>query len=284
MPSLKYPPPEAFTLIDLTGITNPAELEAMLKYAQSCYKRHVESICKGQVLWATLLSPSFNDPANAPLLAMAQQFIKQNELKPHYEPFGEIHYDLGQPQDAIPKNRDTILIDAQPLFIYSSAERVELQVNHHGLCISRGAEHVYQHQQSSFPIGPYGTTIPPYNQDINQAAMHCKFFDIEWSLPSIHLNPTFMQAAIQTNHWIMIIPTTGFLPKGQLVFSHIDSGFKGIFDHYALATPNLSPGTYLPYDIVAFGDTLIPEEIPGTQITHTLTVNTETTSHSAEIV
>lgn len=98
-----------------------------------------------------------------------------------------------------------------------------------------------------------------------------------------------VQAAISTDRWIMFIPTTGFLLKGQLVFSHINSGSKEMFDHYALATPHLSPGTYLPYDIVAFGDTLIPEEIPGTQIAYTsaseshtlVTGNTGTTSHSA---
>ena len=98
-----------------------------------------------------------------------------------------------------------------------------------------------------------------------------------------------VQAAISNKHWIMFIPTTGFLLKGQLVFSHLNSGLRETFNHYALATPHLSPGTYLPYDIVAFGDTLIPEEIPGTQVAYTsasqshalATLNTGTTSHSA---
>ena len=98
-----------------------------------------------------------------------------------------------------------------------------------------------------------------------------------------------VQAAISTDRWIMFIPTTGFLLKGQLVFSHLNSSFRETFNHYALATSHLSPGTYLPYDIVAFGDTLIPEEIPGIQVAYTsasqshvlVTVNTGTTSHSA---
>ncbi|EDR08145.1 uncharacterized protein LACBIDRAFT_327472 [Laccaria bicolor S238N-H82] len=291
MSHIEFPLAQPFTPIDCTGITNPAELEAMLKFSQNSYKRHIKSIRDNQVNWVTLILPFLNDPADAPTLAMAQWAIKQKELMPRYEPFGEKQYEPGQPEDAIHEIRDTILINAQPLFTYSSPDRVELQVIHQGLRVSGGAERTYQHQQGSFPVGPYGTTIVPYHQDVSQAAMRREFFDIEWSLPSIHTDATFMRAAIPTDNWIMFIPTTGFSPKGQLVFSHLDSGFKETFDHYALATPHLSPGTYLPYDIVAFGDTLIPEEIPGMQIAHTstsepcdlVTVDIGTTSRFAGI-
>lgn len=290
MPGSKPPLPQAyFDPIDFTGITNPAELEAMVKFAERSYKDHVEMICDFQVKWATLRLPPFNHPTDAPTLAMAQRVIKKKELMPRYEPFGEKCYESGQPQDAIHEIRDTILVDAQPLFTYSSADRVKLQVTHQGLHVSGGAEHIYQHQQGSFPVGPYGTTIEPYCQDVSQAAMHCEFFDKEWSLSSINADLTVMQATTPTNCWVMFIPTTGFLLKGQLVFSHLNSGFKEMFDHYALATPHLSPGTYLPYHIVAFGDTLIPEEVSGMQMAYTstgkshdlVTVNTGTTSHSA---
>ncbi|EDR04443.1 uncharacterized protein LACBIDRAFT_330579 [Laccaria bicolor S238N-H82] len=272
MPNINYLLPQAFTPSDCSGITNPTELEAMLKYALSRYKLHIERTYKSQVAWAALLLPPFlNEPADAPTLTMAQRIIEKRELMPHYQPFGEKHYEPGQPQDDIHEIRDTILIDAQPLFTYSCADRVEQQVTHHGLDISGGAECIYQHQQSSFPVGAYGITIPPYNQDISQAAMR-----------------SFMQTPIQTNHWIMFIPTTGFSLKSQLIFSHPNSGFKEVFNHYGLATPHLSPGTYLPYDIVAIGDTLIPEEIPGTHITSSstsescvfVTENTGSTSHS----
>jgi hypothetical protein len=181
---------------------------------------------------------------------------------------------------------------ARTLHLAIPTERVELQVTHQGLRVSGGAVRRYQHHQGSFPVGPYGTTIVPYHQDISQAVMRREFIDIERSFPFIHADPTFMRAAIPTSHWIMFIPTTGFLPKGQLVFSNRNSGFKETFDHYTLATPHLSPGTYLPYDIVAFGDTLIPEEIPGSQIARTsssesdvlVTVNIGTTSCSARTV
>ncbi|EDR04445.1 uncharacterized protein LACBIDRAFT_330582 [Laccaria bicolor S238N-H82] len=263
MPNINYLLPQAFTPSDCTGITNPAELEAMIKYALSRYKLHIERTHQTQVAWATLLLPPFlNEPADAPTLTMAERIINKRELMPHYQPFGEKCYEPGQPQDVIHEIRDTILIDARPLFTYSCADKVEQQVIHHGLHISGGAECIYQHQQVSFPVGPYGTTIPPYNQDISQAAM---------SLPSIPADQALMQAEIQTSHWVMFIPTTGFSLKSQLFFSHPNSGFKEVFNHYALATPHLSPGTYLPYDIIAIGDTLIPEDIPGTHITFTST-------------
>ena len=176
MPRVNYLLPQPFTPVDCTGITNPAELEAMIKYAQITYKRHIESSRDTQVAWATLLLPPFlNDPeADASTLAMAQRVIKKKELMPHYQPFGEKHYEPGQPQDVIHEIRDTILINAQPLFTYSSADRVEQQVTHQGLHISGGAEQLYQHQKCSFPVGPYGTTIVPYHQNISQAAMPCE--------------------------------------------------------------------------------------------------------------
>ena len=176
MPRVNYLLPKPFTPIDCTGITNPAELEAMIKYAQITYKRHIESSRDTQVAWATLLLPPFlNDPeADASTLAMAQRVIKKKELMPHYQPLGEKYYEPGQPQDVIHEIRDTILIDAQPLFTYSSADRVEQQVTHQGLHISGGAEQLYQHQKCSFSVGPHGTTIVPYHQNISQAAMPCE--------------------------------------------------------------------------------------------------------------
>jgi hypothetical protein len=128
MPHVKVLPPQPFTPIDLTGITNPVELEAMLEYAQHCYQRHVKNIRDSQVNWATLMLPFLNDPADAPTLTIAQRAIKQKELMPRYEPFGEKHYEPGQPQDTIHEIRDAVLIDAQPLFTYSCAESVRLAV------------------------------------------------------------------------------------------------------------------------------------------------------------
>ncbi|EDR04342.1 uncharacterized protein LACBIDRAFT_330576 [Laccaria bicolor S238N-H82] len=255
-----------FNSVDCTAITDPTYLEQRLVFALDDYKNHVENIRTEQLNWANSRLPFLKDAIDAPLLAKAQRIIKHKEWTPRYEPFGEKRYEPGRPQDALHEIRDVILLHAAPLFAYSSTSRVREQITNHGLHVSGGAERIYQHQRGIFPVGPYGTTIPPYRQDISQAAMRREFFDVESSLPSIGTGPAVIQNPIPTNSWIMFIPTTGFSPKGHLVFSRLDVGFRETFEHYALATPHLSPGAFLPYDIVAFGNTLIPEEIPGTQI------------------
>lgn len=56
----------------------------------------------------------------------------------------------------------------------------------------------------------------------------------------------------------MFTPTTSFNKVGKLVFRLLNSGEfpDKSFDHWAMATPDNNPG-----DIIAYGNTLIPEEV-----------------------
>jgi len=117
--------------------------------------------------------------------------------------------------------------------------------------------------------------------------MRLGFYDIEFAYPSIALLPQVERAALPLDHFILYMPSTGFSAKGNLQFTRLGS-FDEKFDHYVLPTPHMKVGDYLPYDIIAFGDTLIPEEIVGTQVRRNntgtervLAVNTGATSRSS---
>ncbi|KAA8540750.1 hypothetical protein F0562_024331 [Nyssa sinensis] len=244
-------PHPAFTPVDLTGVHSTDELQMQIGLAFDAYAEHLETVRRRQKTWAMRVKNFLKDPADATHLALANRRIASDE---HW-----VRYTL--PTDP----QDTLLPTAQPLFTYSGEERIMAQVQH-GLRVSGGADRVYQHQRGHFPKGPYGTTIAPFSQTVSLNAMRREFFDIEFSLPNVPRSFEQQRQALPMNHFIAFIPSTGFSPKGQLVFRRLDSGFEERFDHFALSTPHLNVGDYLKYDIVAYGPTLIPEEIPGTEV------------------
>ncbi|KAI6023594.1 hypothetical protein PISMIDRAFT_70959, partial [Pisolithus microcarpus 441] len=152
--------------------------------------------------------------------------------------------------------RDTVLPDVPPLFTYSDTGRIQLQVLN-GLRVSGGAPRTAQTTKSAFPKDPYSTTITPYRQDVSRS------FGIESSLPAIAVPSEYVRAALPMDCWIMFTPTNSFNKVGKLVIRRLNSGEfpDKSFNHWAMATPDNNPGDFIAYDIIAYGNTLIPEEV-----------------------
>ncbi|KAI6016059.1 hypothetical protein PISMIDRAFT_25487 [Pisolithus microcarpus 441] len=98
-------------------------------------------------------------------------------------------------------------------------------------------------------------------------------FGIEFSLPAIAVPSEYVRAALPMDCWIMFTPTTSFNKVGKLVFRCLNSGEfpDKSFDHWAMATPDNNPGHFIAYDIIAYGNTLIPEEVEEMEMAYNIT-------------
>lgn len=226
----------AFWPLDLTYVRSADELKDMLTVAFRGYVQHLESVLRRQKMWAFLMEDFLQDPKEADNLRFVKSRITSDE---HWVRYSSATGDV-----------DHMLPTAAPLFAYADKTRVMDQVTKGGLHTS------------------YGTTIPPYDTTISLKVMRRVFSNIEPSIPG---NCEIARAAVPMDHFIAFLPSTGFSPKARLAFDGFDVAFEGDFEHYTQAPPQLEPGQYLTYDIVAFGPTFIPEGVPSTEVTHNKT-------------
>lgn len=245
-------PTSKFQPIDLE-VDSREELKAAIEYAGGRYRDFLDLQRKDQIDWATRRKPFAKGPQDGELRALIDRRLKTQEYWTRYSIHGVT---------------DTVLPHAPLLYTYMSKERLQEHLEKKGLRVSAGAQRTELNQIGEFPRGPYGTTIPPYSEEVGQNAAARSFYGIEYSLDAVPRpsDPKPPRPAISTEYFVMFAQTTGFSPKGRLSFQKMQAGFAVTFDHYALATPDLPVGSYLDYDIVAYGRNFMPKEIKGTLV------------------
>lgn len=167
---------------------------------------------------------------------------------------------------------DIQFVGTSPLFTYSAPSRVQEQLEN-GLRVSAGADNDYLHQKGSFPRGPYGTTIEPWQREIPRGAMRLNFFDYEYAMPSVTqpisgtrefvgpiperqrwtLGP---RSELPTSHFIGFAQTQEWVPRGYLDYRETRQRYSERFLHYSMSEPTAN---YVAQPIVAHGVSLIPD-------------------------
>lgn len=228
-------------------------MKAAIEYAGARYRDFLDLQRKDQLDWATRRKPFAKGPQDGELRALIDRRLKTQEYWTRYSIRGVT---------------DTVLPHAPLLYTYMSKERLREHLDKKGLRVSAGAQRTELNQIGEFPRGPYGTTIPPYSEEVGQNAAARSFYGIEYSLDAVPRpsDPKPPRPAISTEYFVVFAQTTGFSPKGRLSFQKMQAGFAVTFDHYALATPDLPVGSYLDYDIVAYGRNFMQKEIKGTLV------------------
>nr|WGV39466.1 RolB/C-like protein [Vaccinium oxycoccos] len=246
-------PTSKFQAIDLLEVDSREELKAAIDYAGGRYRDFLDLQRKDQLDWATRRKPFAKGSQDGELRALIDRRLKpQQEYWTRYSIHGV---------------NDTVLPHAPLLYTYMSEERLRELLEKKGLRVSAGAQRAELNQIGVFPRGPYGTTIPPFSEEVGQNAADRSFYGIEFSLDAVPRpsDPKPPRPPI-SKYFVMFAQTTGFSPKGRLSFQKMQAGFAVTFDHYALATPDLPVGSYLDYDIIAYGRNFMPKEIKGTLV------------------
>nr|WGV39433.1 RolB/C-like protein [Vaccinium uliginosum]WGV39439.1 RolB/C-like protein [Vaccinium uliginosum]WGV39446.1 RolB/C-like protein [Vaccinium uliginosum] len=249
-------PTSKFQPIDLLEVDSREELKAAIEYAGGRYRDFLDLQRADQLDWATRRKPFAKGAGDGELRAVIDRRLDPRKKQEYWTRY------------SIHGVTDTVMPKAPLLYTYMSKERLREHLDKKGLRVSAGAQRTELNQIGEFPRGPYGTTIPPYSEDVGQNAAARSFYGIEYSLDAVlrPSDPNPPRLAISTEYFVMFAQTTGFSPKGRLSFQKMQAGFAATFDHYALATPDLPVGSYLDYDIVAYGRNFMPKEIKGTLV------------------
>ena len=155
----------------------------------------------------------------------------------------------------------------EPYFFYASPERAEHMATHKAIRWSGGADGAPEaYQRGSFPSGAYATTIAPYRQDVSLADMATAFYSRggrDW---------------FDARKFVLFIGRDQYRANGYLLFDELASkynlymtDFAHISAKYDKNDPDMivvpekrnSSGEeiihpYIPSEILATGDTLIP--------------------------
>lgn len=258
--------PAEWTPIRVTGST-PEELEQNTKAA---FDRYAE--------WVNV-----NRPATQNLRERMMPFTQDNPDQnarlrqtsaDQERSQGGQHFAAGQ--EVFPRS--------QPLYTYMGQARMEEHVQARGLRISGGALTADTSQHGEFPRGVYGTNIPPYEQRIDQKTMRQAFFGAASSTAPIGPdaranaesrgvalppNSPIMQdqwPAPPTTHFVAFVAAPNFVPRGEMNVRHGERETLPL-QHFALPQDQAGPlathggSQYARYDIVAYGESRIPETV-----------------------
>ena len=226
---------------DLSHITDPAELREALITARSDYRDFL--IASGRAPEARFLNTGENDPLGRP-----ERVDPLGGMLFTYSAEGRVHDQLGDGQA-------------------SRWGRPSLRV-------SGGAPNEFLHQEGGFARGPYGTTIPPFSQQHDRRSMGLNFFGHEWSMPSVTqpdgrtasfggrlegrlAGELYARPALPTANFVAFAQNENWIPGGRMNFPETRQ-YGDDFLHFHARTPDRRVGDFVPQDIIAYGNVLIP--------------------------
>lgn len=190
----------------------------------------------------------YENDEDSTLAEYARAVQKDHSAAPLYFPFALDH--------------TIMLLRHRPLFVYGPLARIKSMVDAQSLRVSAGAMIFNNSQRGAFPPGPYATTLPPYDEDdTTKPVLSRLFYGYDQIAHPSPYDPARPEADV--SHWLMFYPSRDWKPTGYFKSPGAEETGRKVV-HWVLPTHDTAPGTFVAWDIVAYGRTMIPDTVAET--------------------